>query len=591
MNRTTSNPLHKPSVPGSPVKPLGHTNSKLQAFSFATMDPANSRTRDPHKENRVDDGKRNLASPGKNQDVQKTPRPSQFKALPSTPAMRLPLADLVGNAEEALRRRNEDEEHSPEENVGWIANSSHPDLTPRQRRQRAQSSSPLTSSQERAEDQFALGDLDLKNMQHNLKTPRTISDPAAELWSRYATGNNADDSEDPLPSFAHLIENSSPRSAPRTPGGSVGGLRRWASCGMDWPASKVKRRRTHGVFRDKNDNNMNQEDEPQSNNERPVSRVGMLLEKVQASLAQPSRLRPDAPSSSSPLPHKVDLPHPNTAASASPLANLRLSAHALQNEPFSQRSNRSAGSHRGREADFSEFADDDFDMDLAETVVAPAPKPQVKALSRHSSRVMAPFKPVIPRQPLQPAPAESGHVQQQPIPSRVQDFPPNKANVRMEVIDEEELDEFGDDLDISLEDIDNAVTIFDSRSSSRPASNMPSAAPSRSTSLNQTMANTNQTSRPNSVISANSAHSIAVPPGQPVHDLTGFPDDEDNNNNDNDDNDDDDDEFGGSDLDDESFAQVELSATQAANQASTAMSNSVRISNLPRPNLDRGIHS
>jgi hypothetical protein len=204
--------------------------------------------------------------------------------------MRLPLADLIGNAEDALRRPTPQEE-SPVEEIGWIANSSHPDLTPRQRRRRPQSSSPVNSSQN---DDSDLPDSKLP--QSALKTPR--ADPAAELWTRYATARNPDETpiEKRIPSLAHLMNDSSPRSAPRTPGGSVGGLRRWASCGLEFPSSRIKRRRVNGIFRD---NSIPQDPSVA----KPLSRVGMLVEKVQESLAHK-----DIPSSSSPLPDKGDFP-------------------------------------------------------------------------------------------------------------------------------------------------------------------------------------------------------------------------------------------------------------------------------------------
>jgi hypothetical protein len=215
----------------------------------------------------------------------------QEKPLPSTPSLRLPLADLIGNAEDALRRPTPQDE-VPSEEIGWIANSSHPDLTPRQRRTRPQSSSPVSSSQNDASN---LPDPNLP--QSAFKTPR--ADPAAELWTRYATARNPDDTpiEKRIPSLAHLMNDSSPRAAPRTPGGSVGGLRRWASCGLEWPSTRGgKRRRVNGIFHEHKDQ------DPSVT--KPLSRVGMLVEKVQESLA-----RKDLPSSSSPLPDKVDFPN------------------------------------------------------------------------------------------------------------------------------------------------------------------------------------------------------------------------------------------------------------------------------------------
>lgn len=249
----------------------------MKAFEFA---------RHPDKENPT--ASLSLVKPA---HIPSSPsKPVQDKPLPSTPAMRLPLADLIGNAEDALRRPTPQEE-SPVEEIGWIANSSHPDLTPRQRRRRPQSSSPVNSSQN---DDSDLPDSKLP--QSAFKTPR--ADPAAELWTRYATARNPDETpiEKRIPSLAHLMNDSSPRSAPRTPGGSVGGLRRWASCGLEFPSSRVKRRRVNGIFRD---NSIPQDPSVA----KPLSRVGMLVEKVQESLAHK-----DIPSSSSPLPDKGEFP-------------------------------------------------------------------------------------------------------------------------------------------------------------------------------------------------------------------------------------------------------------------------------------------
>lgn len=482
------------------------------------------------KENSTHDALRSQ-SPEKD-SIEKTPKGSPTKMLPSTPAMRLPLADLVGNAEEALRRHDEPKQPSPDEQVGWIANSSHPDLTPRQKRRRAQSSSPISSSQERASA------IDFKNMQQSIRTPRTISDPAANLWSRYASGRNGGDVDCALPFFAHLIEPSSPRSGPRTPGASVSGLRRWASCGMDFPASKTKRRRTHGVFRDGSQD----QDTSQSDKPKPVSRVGMLLERVQASLAQPQHLKKDAPSSSSPLPDKGEFPD---IPIASPVRTSRPSTRPSQNERPSQRSFRSVQSHGNLEADVDEFGGDELDLDMDQTM----------EVQHQPSR--------IPHS----EPQRLGLIEA-PQDNRI-------ASIKEDW--DESGDEFddefgGDDLDISLEDMDNAVPIFDTRSSSRNHTASTSAAYSRYVSENQPdyISGPVQERKTTATEMSKPRSSIVLAQEQVQVDLTGFSDD------------DDDDDFGGFDLDDEAFAQAEFSATQAAaHQASGAIQSSVRISNLP----------
>ncbi|CAD0023423.1 unnamed protein product [Aureobasidium pullulans] len=460
MNEATSKPAPPPKPP---IQPSTETKSKLKAFEFA---------RHPDKEN--DTSTTAPASPVKQLEAPSSPiKTVQDRPLPSTPAMRLPLADLIGNAEDALRRPTPQEE-SPVEEIGWIANSSHPDLTPRQRRRRPQSSSPVSSSQNDVAD---LPDANLPLSA--FKTPK--ADPAAELWTRYATARNPDDTpiEKRIPSFAHLMNDSSPRSAPRTPGGSVGGLRRWASCGLEFPSSRVKRRRVNGIFRDNNNNNTDPGDLSAA---KPLSRVGMLVEKVQESLAHK-----DLPSSSSPLPDKGEFPSVHMATS--------------DHQQSQTRSERSSQQYCYQHED-TEFDDADITLDdIAD---------------------------------IQPTAA-------------VQNNPMSNTTI-MNTIDEDDDefgdDEFGDDLDV--DEIENAVSFFESRPGT---------------------SNGQFTSQPNTCAIAQSHPPLppsAPPPQQQqpqTFDLTGFSDD------------DDDDEFGGSDLDEEQFAQAEMAATQAL-EASTSASSS-----------------
>ncbi|THX47186.1 hypothetical protein D6D11_06537 [Aureobasidium pullulans] len=460
MNEATSKPAPPPKPP---IQPSTETKSKLKAFEFA---------RHPDKEN--DTSTTAPASPVKQLEAPSSPiKTVQDRPLPSTPAMRLPLADLIGNAEDALRRPTPQEE-SPVEEIGWIANSSHPDLTPRQRRRRPQSSSPVSSSQNDVAD---LPDANLPLSA--FKTPK--ADPAAELWTRYATARNPDDTpiEKRIPSFAHLINDSSPRSAPRTPGGSVGGLRRWASCGLEFPSSRVKRRRVNGIFRDNNNNNTDPGDLSAA---KPLSRVGMLVEKVQESLAHK-----DLPSSSSPLPDKGEFPSVHMATS-----------DHQQSQPRSARSSQQY-SYQHEDTEF-----DDADITL-DDIADIQPTAAVQNNSMSNTTIM-------------------------------------------NTIDEDD-DEFGDDLDV--DEIENAVSFFESRPGT---------------------SNGQFTSQPNTCAIAQSHPPLppSAPPQQQqqqqqpqTFDLTGFSDD------------DDDDEFGGSDLDEEQFAQAEMAATQALEASTSASSLSV----------------
>ncbi|GAB7348648.1 hypothetical protein MBLNU459_g7017t2 [Dothideomycetes sp. NU459] len=520
----------KPAPPGSPIHAYSQPQPKHKAVRQPNGRPG-SQTRDPDKENKTCGVPVSTKSPspekdGKDLEPAKTPAMAQSKALPSTPAMRLPLADLIGNAEEALRRPTPKEEQ-PEEHIGWIANSSHPDLSPQRRRKRAHSSSPITASQKDSVERLAVRDpLDLQNLNHVFKTPH--ADPAADLWSRYAIGRNADETSLQLgmPSFAHLIEDSSPRSGPRTPGGSVGGLRRWASCGLEWPASKAKRRRTNGVFRDRQSNVFGSGgDDSQSSDEpktKQLSRVSMLVEQVQESLAKPSlNLRPDAPSSSSPLPDKGDLER--FPAKPHDMANA-WSRQGSQGGRLSQSSNRQNLSQKSRGADLSEFGDEDLDLDMMED--------------------------------LQPGPILNNSVY--PDAQTGQRSPSSKGagcshqsggRPPLDTIDEDS-DEFGDDIDITADDIENSVPIYNTQPV--PVTPVSKKDSGGSTSRNQRKVPVTLASHAEQP--ATTRPVIQCP--QQVHDLAGFSDD-------------DDDEFGGSDLDDEQFAEAEIAATQAY-QASAA---------------------
>jgi len=73
---------------------------------------------------------------------------------------------------------------------------------------------------------------------------------------------------------------------------------------MEWPTSKAKKRRTNPVFRDQPEDVLESRESAKQHLAK-VSRVGMLVEQMQATLAQPyDKHRRDGPSSSSPLPEK-----------------------------------------------------------------------------------------------------------------------------------------------------------------------------------------------------------------------------------------------------------------------------------------------
>ena len=213
---------------------------------------------------------------------------------PSTPATRLPLADLLGQGNDTMKRPS----HaviSPAEQIIWVPTASpgdvQPKVTPNRKRKRAKSSSPASS-------QTDTPNLPLEaNTARQTVAPRTPqADPAVDLWNRYAVNANANESTGSKGRvLASLIRDASPKSSATA--GSVGGLRRWASCGIEWPTSRSKRRKMKNVIAQRPP-----DDESYMGDAAKQSRVSELLERMKETLARPHEESPKGPSSSSPLP-------------------------------------------------------------------------------------------------------------------------------------------------------------------------------------------------------------------------------------------------------------------------------------------------
>lgn len=279
----------------SPVSKDDQENAKVLAFS----------DKDPH-EVTVDE------QPGLSKRHRSPARPS-----PSTPATRLPLADLLGENDEN-RNAKSVAQVSPEDHIGWLPSksphSSYSKTSPTSRGQkRARSSSPASASQKsavkRANQKAAL---DLEEMKQALRTPQT--DPATSLWNRYSVGVSKDT---PLGrQLASITGGQLPSSPYNTEeqAGNVGGLRRWTSCGIEFPTSKRKRRRIYPMTESNQvaelfdemmtNNNTNSRDQAKT------SRIGSLLDKISESLERSRSTKDEerskAPSSSSPLPDRHD---------------------------------------------------------------------------------------------------------------------------------------------------------------------------------------------------------------------------------------------------------------------------------------------
>ena len=408
---------------GSPISASTQTKSKLKAFQFIEGRPASDKyDNDADKENRpiepeIENSK-NIANPqGDSVPLKKnqTPRLTQSKKCPpSTPATRLPLAVLVGNSDDRSKRATT-HNISPDEQLCWqmaqSPTSSNPTATPAPRRskKRARSSSPPGPSQTESSTSLAANEsFDLQNMQQILKTPQ--ADPAAELWNRYTV--NASNKGTPTTNkgiaFAHLINESSPHSSATA--GSVSGLRRWASCGLEWPTSATKRRKTRGVFREDGEDvfGVRSTADEQPHGKSKLSKVGLLVERIQETLAKPPRQQAlSLPSSSSPLPETGDF---YEAPSASPLQRL---AHEHMKDaedfqpPFNPKEprepttdNEHSSIEKEKSTSSSEFGDVDMDMveaieianytaDVSATVDAGIPVNSIRNLNAQNPPITA----------------------------------------------------------------------------------------------------------------------------------------------------------------------------------------------------------
>jgi DNA replication ATP-dependent helicase Dna2 len=383
------------------IAPSVQTKTKLKKFQFVEGEPYDQCAAELNKENYVavehDAVPRKQASqtPLKSSSQ---PDPAERKLPPSTPTSRLPLADLLGNADE--RKRAIALDITPEEHVLWVhaqtPGSSQPAATPARKRKRAKSSSPASSQQDHLnffpENRNAFTTEELQN---SLNTPQ--ADPAADLWQRYANGTEGPVA-DKSAAFAHLIRESSPKS-PATVG-SVGGLRRWASCGIEWPQSETKRRTISRRIEE-----LPQQEEVVAERVSKVSKVGALLERMKETLTKPVLESFEGPSSSSPLPDRI------TVHEQSPLHRLTPVQEQDEQSPRGQKSRHEPTlKERARKPASSEYSDDDLDTDMLDAmdnttkavqpvVRVPQPSAQERQLKVPEDNVHPPTHPARPPVP------------------------------------------------------------------------------------------------------------------------------------------------------------------------------------------------
>ncbi|KAJ5448994.1 hypothetical protein N7445_003815 [Penicillium cf. griseofulvum] len=291
-----------------------------------------------------------------------------IKECPQTPGNRIPLADLISNAEDSFDPAP-GPEVTPVEHVIWqhVPASSNPDTSSQtpasRRRKRRHSSSPAGSPSNGNKKKVQKEALDLHSIQALFKTPQ--HDMAAELWNNYMDKNMVDGPDDlPPPRLANLLS-----SSPQTPGSGrtsrdSSGLRRAISCTTDFPTSRTKRRRVNRLDAGPN-RGMFQRTSSNIESGRPKSsRINYLMEKIEKSIHMAPA---DAgPPGSSPLRQHMDA---RRCRSSSPTKEHRLheadeetaeSPCAVSLEKVRQ------GKLPVLQESSSEFGDDDLDQDLME---------------------------------------------------------------------------------------------------------------------------------------------------------------------------------------------------------------------------------
>ncbi|KAI4605280.1 hypothetical protein J4E80_010714 [Alternaria sp. BMP 0032] len=469
QNSNQAAPQARQVVTGPPIMPSTQTRTKLKAFQFIEGAPTaeSLRQREAEKENLPSArGKtaKPMSTPKANRvakDVgtaNKTPKlPTILDCPPpSTPATtRLPLADLVGNVDDSSRHAPQPVA-SPEETLIWRGSQAVNTPLPRKNKKRARSSSPVGPSQDEHR---------LDGARQDITTPQ--ADPAMELWSRY-TNNKGTPSANKSVAFAHLINESSPRSMAAA--GSVSGLRRWASCGVEFPASTRKKRRTHGVFQPEQEATEDVFAGASSSDgimlgQPTKPNIASMVQRMRecVSKSQP-RISSQMPSSSSPLPGAGDR---QDESSGSPLQRrardyLAETSETIRHESAPLEDTVDMDDELVQEDDYVQAAlkppasqgssddfGDDFDADMVEALdisprpVQPPPPTKSAPPARSTSYVTIPTEPIHP-------PAQHHHA----------------ATIPQQGSDD---DEFGmDDEDDFAADLEHVASLYDTRSVESP---------------------------------------------------------------------------------------------------------------------------
>ncbi|KAL4787251.1 hypothetical protein BJX76DRAFT_30846 [Aspergillus varians] len=469
------NPIYKEprAIPASAT-----SRSKLDAFRYKTsnenraeMTPMKTSPNKGHanKENQMSwlNGvmEQNESKLGDQEPRDEAPEAKPIKDCPQTPGNRLPLADLIGNAEDAFRRAPVGEEYTPEDYVIWqhVPPSSNPSTqTPatqskKRRHGSSPSSSPLAAQK---------GSFDLQPFQALLKTPQ--NDLATDLWNNYVAKTTTNIPDLQQPRFANLLS-----SSPHTPGSArtgqdSSGLRRSISCNAEWPTSKTKRRKMEGerhpagraIFSRSRSNIMVPKDLTAPNFSSLVKEMEKSLKKVPPMQPDPLKTRPAIVQakarrsrSASPLEKKTTNPDVRETALGGDMVD---APHAPTTKETLEESS-------------SDFGDDDLDdefLDLAEASMDPFVEPT--RINSTSSVPNTEYEHALPSTGVQPSFDNKNY-------DLCVDANKQAAHTTDYTLD---ADEFDDDFDEFSDNIDDILAGYDQTPSSKlpkPIQQHPSA--------------------------------------------------------------------------------------------------------------------
>lgn len=300
--------------------------------------------------------------------------------------------------------------------------------------------------------------MDMKSVSQSLqRSPSRRSpnhdDPAAVLWSNYADKRGNEPLLPPLP-FLEL--------SPGTPTDSKkdAAFRRTASCGNEWPTSGHKRRKlthqdphstTKQIFASKRKEML----KPQLSRQ---SKVSMLLESVQQSLAARQRDE-NEPSSSSPVPETCE--HPVDGAQP-PLEEKGLSPSPRKSLPPPRTMLHGSSPLKGKVDKSSDYGDLDFDDDDLEDIEDALTQGQQQMEGKPDTMTAQ-----VPRHvgPIQPS--HAGERRNEPTVSAQEEVQQNESRPPAKVPLQDDnikiVDEFDDDDEIFDDDLQQLAEQVDSQ--------------------------------------------------------------------------------------------------------------------------------